>query len=192
MNSIVQETAGSSTGGYVDYYPGGECSFALNSRERLEVYLGAEPLFSDGVGSGKAVTDWGSRRVVTAMHHANSSGVATGHLGLTAGSRKLSVPRLRKNVGGWNASITVQNAGSNYTDVEVFFFNPDGTLRGSFGPFRLQVGASRVLYNELPNGWTGSAEIFSTDADIAGVVLEAHSPADHVGYEILPYGRITE
>jgi hypothetical protein len=182
-----QEVAGSSATVTVTYYSGGnKPPFSLNSRGHLEVWLGNETLLANGWhGAAKAARTSGSGQIVTAAHHNSGTG-GLGYLGYKAGARDLYLPLLKKNVSGWDASLTVQNVGTASASVTVRFYNASGTQVGSYGPFTVAVGNSRELYSELPAGFDGSVWVNSTGADVVAVVHETQSGGRAYGYGAVP------
>jgi len=142
--------------------------------------MGNEQAVQDGLHSAEESV-YSGRQVATAVHHANAPG-ALGYHGFKAGARDLTMPSLKKNVDGWDASLTVQNVGTADAQVTLHFYHPWGSSAGSFGSFTLQAGDSRLLYHELPGGFNGSVWIHSEGADIVAAIHQTHSLGRSMGY----------
>jgi hypothetical protein len=130
----------------------------------------------------------GSGKIVTAVHHSNDSEHGTlGYHGFNSGDKDLLIPSAKKNVGGWDASITVQNVGSLPTDIHIYYYDQAGNTYGDpHGIYGLYPGQSIEVY-DLPYGLNGSAWINSTDSEVVAVVHQAYrngSDTRHYGYSV--------
>jgi hypothetical protein len=177
----IQEALGLRAQGNVVYYPSGSGPAFDLTGGVLEVWMGGQQ-WDGWHGSARvAVTGGNGGQVVTAMQHASSFS-AMAYTGFRAGARDLRLPLLKKNVDGWNASLTVQNVGAANAQVTLHFYNTGGTEISPYGPFTLQAGYSRELYTELPSGFNGSVWVHSEGADVVAVVHEAHTNGRELGY----------
>jgi hypothetical protein len=179
----TQETIGNSADVSVVYYPSGGKTFSLNPYGHQQVWMGAETSLPDGwQGSAKVSVTAGSGQVATAVTHGGPGG-AQGYHGLKGGARDLIVPLIRKNVSGWDASLTVQNVGTANTQVTVRFYNSGGTEIGSPAQFAVQSGQAHMLYSELPGG-VSSAWVHSNSADVVAVTNQGHTNGYSMGYSV--------
>ena len=182
---VAQETTGNSVTAPVSYYPpdGSGPTLNLNGRGQQTVWMGGESqLPYTWIGSARASVTGGSGQMALAVHQASATGAQAYH-GSKAGARDLSIPFLRQGVGGWNSSLTVQNVWTSNAQVSVHFYSSSGSEVGSYGPFTLGAGYSRVLYGELPVG-TSSAWVHSAGADVVAVVQQSHTNGRAVGYAV--------
>ena len=184
----VQEVNGQSASVSVTYYDKynneypGYTSFTLPARGYKEVYMGS-PSLDDGHYSAVISVIGGSGKIVTAIHHTNTNVMAAlGYHGFKAGARDLSLPYPKKNLDGWNASLTIQNVGSVDADINIYFYTADGNYDFYPLPTYLQPGRSVELYNEIPSGFFGSVQIHSEGSDIVVAVHQAHDDGRHFGY----------
>jgi hypothetical protein len=97
------------------------------------------------------------------------------------------MPHIKKNVGLWMSSLTVQNVGSPSTHVTVHFFYQSGNPAGPNREIDLAPGHSYEFYSELPSGVT-SAWIHSDRSDVVAAVHETHiaNPDRSMGYSAVP------
>lgn len=101
--------------------------------------------------------------------------LGSSYVGVTSGSRDVSLPLMFKNSFGFSTFTSVQNVGDQTTTVTITYrggglANPvEETAQIAKGAAkRFDQGANA----DLPNNWAGSATITSTASDIAAVVTQ--------------------
>jgi hypothetical protein len=104
---------------------------------------------------------------------------------------KVSCASILKNYFNYNTSLTVQNADTVATNLNIAFIDGNGAVVAQETFANLQPGATYFNYNPnvaaLPNGFAGAVVIQSSGAKIVGVVNELLGTGDQAGDQLFTY-----
>jgi hypothetical protein len=106
--------------------------------------------------------------------------------------RQVVAPLIYKNYNLWTTGINIANRGGVTTTVTITCTNANPGISGGPWTFQQEIGPNAMFsfytpsYAQIPDGFYGSAEIYSSDANIAVVVASQRyrpSGAEGVAYE---------
>ncbi|HEY3110408.1 MAG TPA: hypothetical protein VGL23_16735, partial [Chloroflexota bacterium] len=105
---------------------------------------------------------------------------------------KVSCPSILKNYYKYNTSLTVQNADTTATNLQLNFINSGGATVATRTVNNLPPGATYFNYNpgmvELPDGFAGAVVIQSSgNAKIVAVVNELFGTGAEAGDQLFTY-----
>ncbi|MBI3968294.1 MAG: hypothetical protein HY329_21870 [Chloroflexi bacterium] len=100
-------------------------------------------------------------------------------------THRVRLPFVVKNFGNWSTGFQVQNLGSLDAEVNVTFYDRNGTVVWA-ELFAIAAGGSRTFYDEslpVPDGFDGSAVVNSTQTVAVTVNEVALNPPRSAGYD---------
>ena len=155
--------------------------FTLADGASQQIYVPNVP----GLASGRYSVMISSNAQVVAQAGVAGTGTTRfsgSYVGFSSGALTTNIPSVAYNFAGWYSMISVQNVGSDVTDIEVEFYCVDGTT-GTLTATNVQPYASHTwaLKNDMPVGFSPS-----TQCDGSAVVSSSSQPVVAVNNQNKP------
>jgi len=110
-----------------------------------------------------------STQPIVAVTNQETSSDHQSYSGFISGARAIYLSLVQQNYDGWFTGIQVQNTSGVTATVTIKFYHANGAFAGSTVPLEIAAYASRVFYDEIPNGFNGSA-VVTADKDVVAIV----------------------
>jgi len=160
--------ASSSQGSFtVNYYNGsggGSCDSENPApsipANRTHIIFPAPPLGNPCNVVVSGVFDGSTRNLAANVNQLWGTTQATTYSAISAPSKTVTVPRLKRG-GGWSDGFVIRNTAGSTANITVTFYNTNGTTTGASINQSINAGGFLVVLGQLPNPFDGSALVTS-------------------------------